>query len=76
MGCSPVPHSNELFVGRLTTEQARLHYERYIGPYFTSDCRVDLNVAQHVVDAVATELGIPAATVAAQTVDQIYLPAL
>ena len=32
--------------------------------------------AQHAVDAVATELGIPAATVAAGTVDQMYLPAL
>jgi hypothetical protein len=64
-----------LFLGRLTSEQAQLHYDRYVGPYVTSDCRVDLNVAQHVVDAVATELGIPAATVAEQTVDQMYLPA-
>jgi hypothetical protein len=36
---------------------------------------VDLNVVQHAVDAVATELGIPATTVAAATVDQMYLPA-
>ena len=65
------------FLGRLTSEEARQHYERYIGPYFTCDGRVDLNVAQHAVDAVATELGIlPAATVAAATVDQMYLPAL
>jgi hypothetical protein len=36
---------------------------------------VDLNIAQRAVAAVATELGIPAATVAAATVDQMYLPA-
>ena len=60
------------FLGRLTREEAQQHYERYIGPYFTSDGRVDLNVAQHAVDAV----GIPPATVAAATVDRMYLPAL
>ena len=43
----------------------------YIGPYFTSDGRVDKNVAQHAVDAVATELGVAAASV-----DQMYQPAL
>ena len=64
------------FLGRLTSEEAQQHYERYIGPYFTSDGRADLNVAQHAVDAVGTELGIPATTVAAATVDQMYLPAL
>jgi hypothetical protein len=37
---------------------------------------VDLNVAQHAVATVATELGIPAATVAAASVDPMYLPAL
>jgi hypothetical protein len=61
-----------LVVGRLTGEEAR----RYIGPYFTSGGRVNLNLARHAVDAVATELGIPAATVAAATVDPMYLPAL
>jgi ABC-type nitrate/sulfonate/bicarbonate transport system substrate-binding protein len=64
------------FLDRLTSEEAQGYYERYIGPYFTSGGRVDLNVAQHAVDTVATELGIPAATVAAATVDQMYLPAL
>jgi ABC-type nitrate/sulfonate/bicarbonate transport system substrate-binding protein len=63
------------FLGRLTSEEAQQHYERYIGPYFTTGGRVDLNVAQRAVAAVATELGIPAATVAAATVDQMYLPA-
>jgi hypothetical protein len=50
------------FLGRLTSEETRQH--------------LDLNVAQRAVDAVATELGIPAATIAATTVDQMYLPAL
>jgi hypothetical protein len=44
---------------------------RYFGPYFTSDGRVDLNVAQHAVDAVTTELGVAAASV-----DQMYHPTL
>jgi ABC-type nitrate/sulfonate/bicarbonate transport system substrate-binding protein len=63
------------FLGRLTSEEAQQHYERYIGPYFTSDGRVDRNVALHAVEAVATELGIPAATVTAAAVDRMYLPA-
>jgi hypothetical protein len=54
------------FLGRLTSEEAQQRYERYIGPYFASDGRVDPNVARHAVDEVATELGIPAANVAAQ----------
>jgi hypothetical protein len=61
------------FLGRLTSKEALQHYERYIGPHFTSDGRVDLNVAQHAVDEVATELGIPATAVAAAT--EMYLPA-
>jgi ABC-type nitrate/sulfonate/bicarbonate transport system substrate-binding protein len=64
------------FLGRLTSEEAQQHYERYIGPYFSSGGRVDLNVAKRAVDAVAAELGIPAASVAAADVDQMYLPAL
>jgi ABC-type nitrate/sulfonate/bicarbonate transport system substrate-binding protein len=46
------------FLGRLTREEAQQYYERYIGPYFASDGRVDLTVAQRAVDAVATELGV------------------
>jgi ABC-type nitrate/sulfonate/bicarbonate transport system substrate-binding protein len=64
------------FLDRLTREEAQQYYERYIGPYFTSDGRANLDVAQHAVAAVATELGIPAATVAAATVEQMYVPAL
>jgi hypothetical protein len=59
------------FLGRLTSEEAQQYYERYIGPYFTSDGRVDLTVAQHAVDAVATELGV-----ASPSADQMYQPAL
>lgn len=59
------------FLDRLTRDEVQRYYERYIGPYFTSDGRVDLNVAQHAVDAVATELGVAAASV-----DQMYQPAL
>ena len=59
------------FLDRLTPDEVQRYYERYIGPYFTSDGRVDLNVARHALDAVATELGVAAATV-----DQMYQPAL
>ena len=47
----------------LTRDEVQRYYERYVGPYFTSDGRVDLNVAQHAVNAVATELGVAAASV-------------
>ena len=59
------------FLDRLTRDEVQRYYERYIGPCYTSDGRVDLNVAQRAVDAVATELGVAAASV-----DQMYQPAL
>ncbi len=59
-----------LFLDRLTRDEVQRYYERYIGPYYTCDGRVDLNVAQRAVDAVATELGVAAASV-----DQMYQPA-
>ncbi len=59
-----------LFLNRLTRNEVQQYYERYISPYFTSDGQVDLDVAQHAVDAVAAELG--AATASA---DQVYLNA-
>ena len=34
------------FLGRLTREEVQRYYERYISPYFTSDGRVDKNVAR------------------------------
>jgi hypothetical protein len=64
------------FLGRLTSEEAQQHYERYVGPYFTPGGRVDLNVAKRAIAAVAAELSIPAASLAAATVDQMYQPAL
>jgi ABC-type nitrate/sulfonate/bicarbonate transport system substrate-binding protein len=55
------------FLDRLTREEAQRHYERYIGPYFTPDGQVDLDIAQQAIDAVAAELGVtPAAA------DEIY----
>ena len=60
-----------LFLKRLPRDEVQRYHERYIGPCFTSDGRVDLNVAQHAVDAVATERGVATASV-----DQMYQPAL
>jgi ABC-type nitrate/sulfonate/bicarbonate transport system substrate-binding protein len=45
------------FLDRMTREEVQRYYERYIQPYYTSDGRVNLEVAQHGVDAVAAELG-------------------
>jgi ABC-type nitrate/sulfonate/bicarbonate transport system substrate-binding protein len=59
-----------LFLDRLTRDEAQLYYERYIGPYFTPDGQVDLNIARQAIDAVAAELGV--ASVAAE---EIYQPA-
>lgn len=57
-------------LSRLTRDEARRHYERYIRPYFTSDGRVDLDVAGQAVDAVAAELGV-----ASTSAERIYQPA-
>jgi ABC-type nitrate/sulfonate/bicarbonate transport system substrate-binding protein len=58
------------FLNRLTRDEAQRHYERYVGPYFTHDGQVDLDIAGHAIDAVAAEFGV--ASVAA---DEIYQPA-
>ena len=58
------------FLNRLTRDEAQRHYERYVGPYFTRDGQVDLDIARHAIDAVAAEFGV--ASVAA---DEIYQPA-
>jgi len=55
------------FLNRLTRDEAHRFYEHYIGPYFNSDVHVDLDIAQHGIDAVAAELGV--APVAA---DEVY----
>ncbi len=58
------------FLNRLTRDEAQRYYERYIGPYFTPDGQVDLNIARQAIDAVAAELDV--APVAA---DEVYQPA-
>ena len=57
------------FLDRMTHQEVQRYYERYIQPYYTSDGRVNLDMARHAVDAVAAELGV--ASVAA---DAIYAP--
>jgi hypothetical protein len=54
------------FLSRLTPDEVREHFERYVAAYFTPDGRVDLDIAQHAIDAVAAELDVaptPAADV-------------
>ena len=58
-----------LFLNRLTRDEAQAYYERYIGPHFTRDGKVDLDIAQRAIDAVAAELGV--SSVAA---GEIYSP--
>jgi ABC-type nitrate/sulfonate/bicarbonate transport system substrate-binding protein len=55
------------FLNRLTRAEAQRHYERYVGPYFTSEGQVDLDIAQQAIDAVAAELGVASAAA-----DEIY----
>jgi ABC-type nitrate/sulfonate/bicarbonate transport system substrate-binding protein len=55
------------FLNRLTRDEAQQYYERYIGPYFTPDRKVDLNIAQQAIDTVAAELGV-----AAVAADAVY----
>jgi ABC-type nitrate/sulfonate/bicarbonate transport system substrate-binding protein len=58
------------FLDRLTRDEAQQYYERYIGPYFVPGHKVDLNVAQQAVDAVAGELGVGSVAAA-----EMYQPA-
>ena len=55
------------FLSRLTRDEAQWYYQRYVGPYFTADGQVDLNIAQHAIDTVAAELGV-----ASISADEIY----
>src|SRR5262249_12370751 len=55
------------FLNRLTRDEARRHYERYVGPYFRPDGQVDLDIARQAIEAVATELGV-----ASVPADEIY----
>ncbi|MGH3642727.1 MAG: ABC transporter substrate-binding protein [Mycobacterium sp.] len=54
------------FLNRVTHDEAKQYYERYVGPYFSADGRVDLDVAQRAIAGVAAELGV--AAVDAETV--------
>lgn len=56
-------------LSRLTRDEAQRHYDRYVGPYFTSDGQVDLNIAQQGIDTLAGELGV-----ASLAADAIYRP--
>jgi hypothetical protein len=58
------------FLGRLSRNEVQQYYERYIGPYFAGDGKVDLKVAQQAVDTIATEFGVTPINV-----DQMYQPA-
>jgi ABC-type nitrate/sulfonate/bicarbonate transport system substrate-binding protein len=46
------------FLDRITKQEAQRYYECYIHPYYTSDGRVNLDVARQAMDAVAAELGV------------------
>jgi hypothetical protein len=46
------------FLGRLTQQEARQHYDRYVGPYLVPGRVVDTHAAQQSVDAVAKELDV------------------
>ncbi len=54
------------FLNRVTRDEATQYYQRYVGPYFSADGHVDLEVARQAVAAVAAELGV--AEVDAETV--------
>jgi len=56
-------------LNRLTRKEAQQYYERYVGPYFMPGRKVDLDVAQQAIDAVAAELGV-----AAVAADAVYRP--
>jgi ABC-type nitrate/sulfonate/bicarbonate transport system substrate-binding protein len=59
------------FLNRMTTQEVQRYYEHYIRPYYTSDGRVDLDVARAAVDAVAAELGV-----ASVSADSVYSAAV
>jgi NitT/TauT family transport system substrate-binding protein len=42
----------------LSEAEARLHYERYVAPYFTADGRHDPSIAARALSSVAQELGL------------------
>ena len=54
------------FLGRHTADEVHAHYKSFIEPYYTTDGQVDLSVGAAAIDAVATELGVPASVSAGE----------
>jgi hypothetical protein len=54
------------FLGGHTAAEARTCYRTFIAPYFTTDGRPDLAVADSAIAAVAAELAIPVSVTAAE----------
>lgn len=48
------------FLNRMTRDEVQRYYERYVQPYYTSDGRVNLDVARRGAEAVVAELGVAA----------------
>ncbi len=46
------------FLDRLTRDEAQRYFDRYVGPYFLADRKVNPDMTQRSIDAVATELGV------------------
>ena len=55
------------FLNRLTRSEVQQYYDRYIGPYFTPDGQVDLDIARQAIAAVSAELGV-----ASVPADEVY----
>ncbi|AJE39569.1 ABC transporter substrate-binding protein [Streptomyces nodosus] len=56
----------QTFLGRHTADEARVHYETFIAPHFTTTGQADLTVGATAITAVAAELGVPAGLTAAE----------
>jgi NitT/TauT family transport system substrate-binding protein len=56
----------QTFLGSVTADEARAHYERFIAPYYTTDGHADLAIGDAAIKAVAEELGVPANVTAAE----------
>ena len=54
------------FLGRHTEAEVRAHYDTFFRPHFNTDGKADLAIGDAAIDAVATELGVPATFTAAE----------
>jgi ABC-type nitrate/sulfonate/bicarbonate transport system substrate-binding protein len=59
------------FLDRLTRDEVQRYFDRYVGPYFLADRKIDPDMTQQSIDAVATELGV-----ATTRADAFYAPLL